>query len=362
VAASVSTEVLWEGPGRFTSPTQYWPVEGLVGAQAGDILVVNGIGSYVVQSLVGEQIVAAPLHNRPAPLYLDTSASLSRSLLSLTVADTEVSSQLTIGAGSANGQLGLTAGDYWGQAVFGEVFGRIKGEKAKIIRDLECLHVGAGAAVEIGGTSYPITEVAEDRKSFSVSPAPLDPGQPRPVLVSALATSFEATTLELRSLLQRPQWQWVSQALQALQALEEASQGAPSTAQLVTALASLYAVSQQLGVPSAEALAALQRVGARSGADAADTLQSVLAGWAPGISDETIALADATLSALAERGYDRLRDFLLRGRYHDAAAVRYGGASSAALAASKISGAAEHFTVTQSVSGQTRMEDPYERR
>jgi hypothetical protein len=131
---------------------------------------------------------------------------------------------------------------------------------------------------------------------------------------------------------------------------------------LVTALASLYTVSQQLGAPSADALAALQRVGARSVADPADTLQSVLTGWTPGISDETIALADATLSALAERGYDRLRDFLLRGRYHDAAAVRYEGASSAALAASKISGAAEHFAVARGASGQTRMEDPYERR
>jgi hypothetical protein len=278
------------------------------------------------------------------------------------VADTDVGSQISIGSGTANAQLGLTAGDYRGHAVIGEVFGRLKGEKARIIRDLECLHVGVGAAVELGGTNYLLTEVAADRKSFSMPPVPLDPGPAPLTLISAMATSFDTVTLEIRSLLQRPQWQWVGQASQALEALEEASQGAPSTSQLVTALASLYTVSQQLGAPSADALAALQRVGARSVADPADTLQSVLTGWTPGISDETIALADATLSALAERGYDRLRDFLLRGRYHDAAAVRYEGASSAALAASKISGAAEHFAVARGASGQTRMEDPYERR
>mgnify|MGYP007046926694 CR=1 FL=1 len=360
--ASVETSPIWEGPGSFTTPTQYQPTAGLVGAQAGDILTVNGVGAYVVQSLAGTQLVVAPLHTRQAPLHLPTSATVMRSLLSLAVTDTEVSSQLTIGAGTANAQLGLVAGDYWGQSVLGEVFGRLKGERARIVRDLGALHVGVGASMELGGSSYLITGVSADRKSFSMPPASLDPSLPSPTLLSALATSFGAVCTTLRGLLLRPQWQWVRQAHEALQALEESSQGASSTGQLVDSLATLYSVSQQLGTPSSVALAALQRVGARSSSSPADTLQSVLVGWAPAISAETVALADATLSALEERGYDRLRDFLIRGVYHNAAAVDYEGASSASLAASKLSRAAEHFPTTRGVTGQSRMGDPYERR
>lgn len=347
VAVGVEQVDVWEGEGYFTDtlPGIQWVPTTPTAAQPGDILSVPTLGTYLVAPSTGLlpfEVVA--LHSGQTPLLLVfEGASIQRSLLDMASTDTSLDSLVVIGAGTANTQLGLAEDTYFPQAAQFEVFGRLSTERRRSVRDLACLQVQVGASLEVGELSSPISAVASDRLSFTSGPLFLE-GLSEARVLSALATGFDSLTTSLRALQLRPRWKWVTDLNGALQRLEDATQGAPSTHQLLSAMASMYSASQQLGnLPGAEPLAALQRVGVIVQTPPADTLHSLLDAWTPQLPPETLTRGEALLSALDERGYDRFRSFLIRGRYHDAAAISYEGASSASSVESRLTRLAQFF-------------------
>jgi len=341
VEASISTSVRGIGRGHFSTQTRWVPNDA-TRAQAGDILNAVDVGLYVVTSLVGEELVVAPLHDRLAPLHLETMSSLQRTLLQLTSLDDSLASHIQVDVGTAHAQLGLVSGSTPGTATTFEVYGRLAGEKRRAVRDLGVLKALKGAWLANGEDRYSITAISKDRRSFEVGEGVLASADLE--VLSSLATEFEELRVALRALQMRPLWKWVLELEAALQRVEAASQGAASTHQLLDAVGTVYAAAMQIGeVPGQGPAAALQRLGLRVPAAPAGTLFSVLTSWVPEVPEETQEQAEAQLSALEERGYDRFRSLLVRGKYHVAASLRMEGASSASSAEEKLTKAARLF-------------------
>lgn len=319
--------------------------------QAGDIAKAGSKGSFVVTSVTSptEYGVTQLAGDVPGAGIL-MEVELARTVLKVVSKALEGNS-INLGTGTAHTPLGIPSDtSVLSKSSRFQITGTKKGDTKSKVQDLRLLGVTAECSIRLAdGVTTSIESVDPGGTYFDVATPLDDPGTYQIDILPAGYSGYVGVQAALRVLQREDRYALLSRHKPVLRRVVEALRSGTRSASLVSAakdLAKLLFLISASHRSSTSVAISLQRLGVSltaSGTAADDVLKQ----YSPTLPTASAEVAEAALSSLEEKGYDRAASLLMEGRYTELKELTADGASSTKAVSSSFRRAARGMPKSQ---------------
>lgn len=360
VTVSAVTTDLYAGRGYVSAGVLHLEtVPASAPLQVGDV-VKSGAGTYIITAGATDTYNVDQISGDTPAVGIPFDLEISRTVLQV-VSNKLDGSPIALGAGTAHVPLGIPVNTVIeSKSSRFQVLGSLQGGTKSKVQDLRMLGVTEGCSVRLpNGVVTPILSVDPAGTYFDTVPLS-DPGGTQVDILPAGYSTYLTAQASLRALQNQDHYGLLRASSSVLRRVVEVLRAGVRSGALVSAVKDLarllYLISSSHRTSTTVATA-LQRLGTPV-AGAGLAVDMVLAGYVPTLPSQSAEVAEAALSSLEEKGYDRAASLLLEGRYTDLQKLTSDTASSTKKASEAFQRAAQNIPRPLDTDGVLRSASP----